>query len=95
MSALFAHQETYSNGSDCCIVVAFDTFICNELEVSGDVDTSSSGPDTSGRDFTKSFKKSNRLSDKMHCFLETCKLSKKCFVQKEYIRFVQAFQRNT
>lgn len=42
-----------------------------ETEVSGDMGTSSSGPDTSGRDFTKSFRKSNLLSDRIHCFLQT------------------------
>lgn len=37
--------------------------------VNGGVGTSSSGPEISGNDFTRSFKKSKRLSDKMHCFL--------------------------
>lgn len=37
--------------------------------VAGGVGTSSSAAGTSGRDFTRSFKKSNRLSDMIHCFL--------------------------
>jgi len=45
--------------------------ICEGAGVSGDVGTSSSGPDTSGNDLTKSLRKSNLLSDKIHCFLET------------------------
>lgn len=72
-------QETYSNGSGCCIVVehavtVFGALTCNGAGVSGDRGTSSSGPDTSGRDFTRSFRKSNRLSDKIHCFLQIYKL---------------------
>lgn len=51
-------------------VDAFDVFEFIGAGVSGGVGTSSSGPDTSGRDFTKSFKKSKRLSDRIHCFLE-------------------------
>lgn len=67
--------KTYSNGSGCCVVVGhvatvFGRLICNGAGVSGDVGISSSGPDTSGKDFTRSFRKSNRLSDKMHCFLQ-------------------------
>lgn len=37
--------------------------------VNGGVGTSSSAPETSGILLTKSFKKSNRFSDKIHCFL--------------------------
>lgn len=44
-------------------------FVLIGAGVNGGVGTSSSGPDTSGKDFTKSFKKSKRLSDKIHCFL--------------------------
>lgn len=47
----------------------FDRFVFIGAGVNGGVGTSSSGPDTSGNDFTKSFKKSKRLSDKIHCFL--------------------------
>lgn len=70
---------THSNGSGCCVIVGhavavFGRLICNGMGASGDVGTSSSGPDTSGRNFTRSFRKSNRLSDKMHCFLQRDKL---------------------
>lgn len=71
-------QATYSNGLGCCIVehpvTVFGALTCNGTGVSGDIGISSSGPDTSGRDFTRSFKKSNRLSDKIHCFLQIYKL---------------------
>lgn len=59
--------------SGCCVmdeqIDVFDVFVFTEAGVSGGVGTSSSGLDTSGKDFTKSFKKSKRLSDKIHCFL--------------------------
>lgn len=41
--------------------------------VRGGVGTSSSMPETSGKPLTRSFRKSKRLSDSIHCFLEIWK----------------------
>lgn len=38
--------------------------------VAGGVWLSSSGPEASGKFFTRSFKKSNLLSERIHCFLQ-------------------------
>lgn len=61
----------------------FVTLVCSAgAGVAGGVGTSSSGPDTSGNDFTRSFRKSNRLSDRIHCFLQTNTRAVERFIEK-------------
>lgn len=52
----------------------FDTIEFIGAGVNGGVGASSSGPEISGKDFTRSFRKSKRFSDKIHCFLQIIKI---------------------